>query len=94
MPATGAGETDVAFDPVRDPFRTKEVQGGEDDEDEEEGLDDKYRQLALDLFGETKEERRRLLAQLREQIAARGYRVPTRKAFLVKLLRAGQQFCT
>ncbi len=99
MPATGTGAAEsgggslVTFRPARDPFRTREV-----GEDEDEGLDEEYLRLAKELFGETEEKRQELLAELKEEIIRKGHRVPTRRAFLLKLLRAGNvpmlAFCT
>ena len=88
MPSAGnidESVTEVTFDPARDEFRTTDV-----GEDEDEGLDDKYRQLALDVFGETDEKRNKLVEELREEVKRRGFEVPDKRAFYIKMLRAGR----
>ncbi len=82
MPTTGDSgslrQTSSAA-PEYDPFGTNS------------DLDERYSAMAEAIFGETEEGRERLLRELREEVERRGFAsVPTRKGFLLKLLRAGE----
>ncbi len=74
--------TVLPFDPAPDDFRTEE-------EDEEEGED--YRKLAQELLGETEDGREEAITELRRRLDEEGYRVPIRRAFLIKFVRAGEE---
>ena len=70
---------------VRDfPFRTRESEEYE----EPEGP---YKRLALELFGETRERTSTMVKELRERVEEGGYAVPKTDAFMVKILRAGEE---
>ncbi len=87
MPSTGDLDdsvTSVTFESVHDPFRTTDI-----GDDEDDGLDEKYKQLAKDIFGETDEKREELVIELREELKNRKFVVPDKKAFYIKLLRTG-----
>ncbi len=71
----------VTFEPTVDPFLAREIADNED-----EGLDKKYRKLAKEYFGKVDEDK--LVAQLRQRIHEEGLKVPTRRAFVLKILRA------
>ena len=89
MPSSGdlcRSITSVTFEPTYDPFRSTEVA-----DDEDEGLDDKFKQLANDVFGETDERREELVAELMEELQRSGFQVPDRRAFYIKILRAGNK---
>ncbi len=70
-----------------EPFRTREVNEGEEEE-----LDDEYKDMAKELFGETDEKRLELVEEMKRQVEMKGYQVPTRKAFLLKFIRAGEWY--
>ncbi len=89
MPSKGnldASVTTVTFEPIYDPFITEDIVDDEDD-----GLDEKYRQLAEDIFGETNEKRKELVTELREELKRRKFVVPDKKSFYLKMLRAGSE---
>ncbi len=80
-----ASATSVAFEPCLDPFRHTDVEEGED-----EGLDERYTRLAQDIFGETPEKMEELIQELKRELAEKGFVVPDKRAFYVKMLRAGR----
>ena len=73
----------MTFESGRDEFLAREIA-----EDEDEGLNDEYKKLAEEFLGETDEKKEQLLSELREWIKKEKLRVPTRKAFLLKMMRA------
>ena len=96
MPVIGMSSKDsqdappLPFGPEGDDFaRRGDLQEEEDDDD---GLDERYRVLALKLLGETPERREEALTGLRRRLAEEetGLVVPTSKAFLLKFIRAGE----
>ena len=87
MPSTGDLDdsvTSVIFEPIQDPFRATDLT-----DDEDEGLDEKYKQLAKDIFGETDENKEELVAELKKELQRQKFVVPDKKAFYIKILRAG-----
>ena len=84
MALTKAGE-DFTFPIEYDPFLGREL-----GEDEDDGLSDEHKKLAEIKYGENDDTRDKMLGALKARVKEERYKVPLRKPFLLKILRAGQ----